>query len=68
MKFDKYQNYKGRLMDLYDSLADDGYGSHADGDILAIYDEDDIIIASFDIEFIGADGSDLVKVTGIEIL
>ncbi|MDN5307084.1 MAG: hypothetical protein PWP16_447 [Eubacteriaceae bacterium] len=67
MKFDKYKSYEGRLVDLYDSLADDEYGSYANGNILAVYDDDDKMIASFDIEFIGADGSDLVKVTGIEI-
>ena len=65
MKFESYEGFTGRLMHLYDSLADNGYSSHADENIVTVYDEDDQEIAEFEIEFTGGDGSDEIIVTGI---
>lgn len=66
MKFESYEGFTGRLMHLYDSLADIGYSSHADENIVTVYDEDDQAIAEFEIEFTGGDGSDEIKVVSIE--
>ena len=66
MKFESYEGFTGRLMHLYDSLADIGYSSHADENIVTVYGEDDQAIAKFEIEFTGGDGSDEIKVASIE--
>jgi len=59
--------FEGRLVWLEDSLSDLGYGSHADGNIVTVYDDDEKEIATIEIEFVGKDGSDEIKVSGIEI-
>ena len=66
MKFESYKGFTGRLMHLYDSLADIEYSSHIDENILTVYDEDNQVIAKFEIEFTGGDGSDEIKVVSIE--
>lgn len=66
MKFESYEGLTGRLMHLYNSLSDIGYSSHADENILTVYDESDQAIAKFEIEFTGDDGSDEIKVVSIE--
>ena len=66
MKFESYDGFEGRLVNLYDSLSDIGYGSHADGNIVTVCDEDDNKIAEFEIEFTGVNCSDEIKVLSIE--
>jgi len=59
--------FEGRLMWLEDSLADLGYGSHADGNAVTVYNDNEKEIATIEIEFVGNDGSDEIKVSGIEV-
>ena len=66
MEFGSYEGFEGRLVNLYDSLSDIGYSSHADENVVTVYGEGDQAIAKFEIEFTGGDGSDEIKVVSIE--
>lgn len=55
--------FEGRLVWLEDSLADLGYGSHFENDLVKVFDDNDNVIAEIAVEIIK---NDEVKVTEIE--
>lgn len=70
MKFENYRNYEGRLYDLQNSLADDGWGTSGSSDSpengFYILNEDEEIIAKVYIEYLGSDGCDKIKILKLE--
>lgn len=70
MIFSNYMGYQGRLYDLQNALADDGWGTSGSSDSpengFYILNEDEEIIAEVYIEHLGPDGSDKIKILEIK--